>query len=335
MAEDKKQAGHQPPEYTDTTFVCASSWLYSAIYDCSTKEETDELLQVILRGSQGDYSYQPSSNRAFARTVQAVMRRNSIKRERQQQQRSEAGKSSAKKRAAAKASPDDPEVQKTDVPPMGEEAHAREIDKSAENQSIIQRASTSVNVNVNDNVNGKLKNNTPTAPFTAGAASDGDGFKFLGFLWEYERLTQMASSWQMPAGSSPEQRDRAAWMCSNKRMQPAVMQAIEQGDAAKLQSVCASANNAGMSRELWRLCQQVHAVTTEQLANVRGCNGVEGFRQAVAHEINSKRQSEGTAIFKTIADKIKVITDGTQINSLQGWLASRTKKRQNHATGVQ
>lgn len=221
----------------------------------------------------------------------------------------------------------------TDVPPMGEEAQAhadtrqtQSADNESNHEASAKQALSERKANKEkEKEKDKNKNNPPT-PVLAGMASGGDGFKFLGFLGEYERLTQMASSWQLPAGSIPEQRDRAAWMCSNPRMQPAVIQAIEHGSAQQLQDVCASANNAGMARELWKLCQQVDAVTAEQLASVGGCNGVEGFKQAVAHEINSKRMAEGTAVFKVIADKIRTITSGTPITSLQGFLASRGKR---------
>lgn len=164
----------------------------------------------------------------------------------------------------------------------------------------------------------------PPTPVLAGLASGGEGFKFLYFLGQYERLTASASSWVLPSGCDELQRDRAAWVCTDQTKQPEVMNAIQANDKEALLRATKGPTARTISRELWRLCEAVASVTAQQLANIGGCNGLEGFRQAVAHEVNTARMgSEGTAVFKTMLNKIDYIKQGNKVGSLSAFLAAR------------
>lgn len=179
------------------------------------------------------------------------------------------------------------------------------------------------NAQVEKRKRGKEENNTPIAPDLAGAASGGDGFKFLGFLAEHGRLIEASAKWTMPAGCDDIDRERAAWICTDKRMQPQIVMAITKGDGDELKRLTNKQSSGAWSRELWKCCEAVKSITQQQ-AIAAGCGSVEQFQQIVAHEVNSKRMGdEGTAVFKRMQGKMDYIKQGNKISSLAGFLAKQ------------
>ena len=158
MSSDNKTPAFSP----DGTFICAIAWVVAIRDDCTTIEEKDELLSVLIRGAGGDYSTLPRNNKAAARTWLSVMKHNAAKRDDVIAKRSAAGKAGAKARKM-KETPNAQSAENQDTP--------------QQTLSNVTFAKHNVNVNVSENVN-KIPPISPAKAVSMAARIGGGGNKF-------------------------------------------------------------------------------------------------------------------------------------------------------------
>lgn len=203
----------------------------------------------------------------------------------------------------------------------GQKTHEKMQNTVAETVAVANAtANATANGQVEKEKEKENEKSTPIAPVEAGTASGGDCFKFLGLLGFYRQQVEAVKQWQMPAGCDEALIDRVAWCCTD----PGLRRKIAKAQTAdQVREACRTAPSGAWSRQQWQCCAAVESVTAHDLANVGGCNSVDQFQQAVAHEINTKRLKEGTGIFSTIIEKIEDIKQGTAVSNLSAWLAAR------------
>ena len=293
MSSDNKTPAFSP----DGTFICAIAWVVAIRDDCTTIEEKDELLSVLIRGAGGDYSTLPRNNKAAARTWLSVMRHNAAKRDDVIAKRSAAGKAGAKARKMKELS----NVQ-----------GAENQDTPQQTLSNVTFAKHNVNVNVNENVN-KIPPISPAKAVSMAARIGGGGNKFS--FKDFAKAVAMAEKSVPEVITEEIGRSQVVWRVADYG-----------GKYSNL--IGALVYGGAEGEELTNKIQYINVTYPSKsdfqalkLARELATMDNPGAAVAIANEVDDHQDEPG--IYQTMQGKVKYIREGNKVSNYRAFAQAR------------
>ncbi len=293
MSSDNKTPAFSP----DGTFICAIAWVVAIRDDCTTIEEKDELLSVLIRGAGGDYNTLPRNNKAAARTWLSVMKHNAAKRDDVIAKRSAAGKAGAKARKM-KETPNAQSAENQDTP--------------QQTLSNVTFAKHNVNVNVSENVN-KIPPISPAKAVSMAARIGGGGNKFS--FKDFAKAVAMAEKSVPEVITEEIGRSQVVWRVADYGGKySALIGALAYGGAE-------GAELTGKIQDINGTYPTKSDFQALKLARELAAMDNPGAAVAIANEVDEHQDEPG--IYETMQGKVKYIREGNKVSNYRAFAQAR------------